>query len=317
MVTQSGFERLWGSMRTMMPEAIVPGPRISGRGYPRGMNEGTAMIATTHRIEVDGDRVVKTYRSWARGEPWREWRGISLLHEHAPGLGPAPISARLEDEPPSIVMSRVPGESLGPGPVTPAQLDALAAALERLHRAIPAAALATAEPQDDPAQFDELLRRNFVARAEGATEAAVDPVVHRAVAAARAFLDSGWVERGARIGEPSPAFGLNDGNLANYLWDGASVRVVDFESAGRCDRAYELADFVEHIAPRVHAGIRAEDLLGRLDLRPDEHARIRAYRPAFAVFWLLRLLPGGGSARRNPPGTCAAQAAHLLDLLGA
>jgi hypothetical protein len=64
----------------------------------------------------------------------------------------------------------------------------------------------------------------------------------------------------------------------------------------------------------AHAGIRAQELLGRLGLRPDECARIRAYRPAFAVFWLLRLLPGGGAARRNPPGTLAAQAAHLLAL---
>jgi hypothetical protein len=277
------------------------------------MTDALAMIATTHQIEFTGDRVVKTYRSWDRGQPQREWRGLTVLHEHAPGLGPVPISARLDAEPPSIVMSRLPGEPLGTAPIAPEQLDALAEALRRLHGAVPREALANLEPQDDPASFDALLHRALAAGADAALDA--EPVVRRAVAAAREFLDSGWVERGARIGEPSPAFALNDGNLANYLWDGESVRVVDLESAGRLDRAYDLADFVEHISPRMRAGIRAADLLARIDLRPDEQARLRAYRPAFAVFWLLRLLPGGGSARRNPPGSCAAQAAHLLALL--
>jgi hypothetical protein len=276
-------------------------------------SSAAAAVSTTHLIAYDGERVVKTYRSWERGEPRREWRGLTLLHDYAPGLGPAPISARLDDVPPSIVMSRLPGEPLGTRPVTPEQLDAMAATLERLHRSVPEHALATAEPQDDPASFDALLRRSIAASSD-AVAALGDAAVLRAVAAARAFLDSGWVERCARIGRPSPAFCLNDGNLANYLWDGATVRVVDLESAGRLDRAFDLADFVEHISPRARAGIRAEDLLGRLDLRPDERARVEAYRPAFAVFWLLRLLPGGGSARRNPPGTLEAQAEHLLSL---
>ncbi|HEX4788751.1 MAG TPA: phosphotransferase [Actinospica sp.] len=276
------------------------------------MTDAPAAVATTHRIEFDGERVVKTYNSWARGEPLREWRGLTLLHEYAPGLGPAPIAARLDLEPPSIVMSRVPGESLGTRPVTPDQLDALAEALQQLHASVPEKRLADVEPQNDPASFDELLHRAFAARAHAASE--TEPMVRRAVAAARAFLDSGWVGRCAGIGEPSPVFAMNDGNLANYLWDGACVRVVDLESAGRLDRAFDLSDFVEHISARAHAGIRAQELLGRLGLRPDECARIRAYRPAFAVFWLLRLLPGGGAARRNPPGTLAAQAAHLLAL---
>jgi hypothetical protein len=278
------------------------------------MTEATAVF-TTHLITFDGDRVVKTYRSWERGEPRREWHGLRLLHTHAPGLGPEPIAARLDELPPSIVMGRVPGEPLGTRPITSAQLDALAAVLDRLHRSIPENALADAEPQDDPARFHALLLRTFADRAEAA--AGTEPVVVEALAAARAFLDSGWVERGAAIGVPSPAFCMNDGNLANYLWDGASVRVVDLENAGRLDRAYELADFVEHISPRLRSGIRAHDVLDRLDLRADESERVRAYRPAFAVFWLLRLLPGSSSARRNPPGTLEAQAAHLLGLLAA
>jgi len=43
---------------------------------------------------------------------------------------------------------------------------------------------------------------------------------------------------------------------------------------------------------------------------------IRAYRRLLATFWLLMLLPGSPSHRRNPPGTLQRQASRLLELLG-
>jgi hypothetical protein len=41
--------------------------------------------------------------------------------------------------------------------------------------------------------------------------------------------------------------------------------------------------------------------------------QVRRY--LWAMFWLHLLLPGGPSARRNPPGTADLQAGRLLDLL--
>jgi Mg-chelatase subunit ChlD len=41
------------------------------------------------------------------------------------------------------------------------------------------------------------------------------------------------------------------------------------------------------------------------------------YRTLFAVFWLLMLLPDGRAHHRNPPGSLADQAAHVLHLLAA
>jgi hypothetical protein len=46
---------------------------------------------------VDPERrvVVKSFLQAHRGEPEREWRALTLLAEHAPGLAPEPIRADL------------------------------------------------------------------------------------------------------------------------------------------------------------------------------------------------------------------------------
>jgi hypothetical protein len=67
-------------------------------------------------------------------------------------------------------------------------------------------------------------------------------------------LDSGWSWLcRTKIGWPdvdgvTPVFGSGDGNLANYLWDGTRVRLVDFEYSGVSDRAFELAEATEHVS---------------------------------------------------------------------
>jgi thiamine kinase-like enzyme len=40
--------------------------------------------------------------------------------------------------------------------------------------------------------------------------------------------------------ELPPVFGSGDGNLANFLWDGSRVRVVDFEFSGRSEHLLAL-----------------------------------------------------------------------------
>ena len=277
----------------------------------------TVSVFTTHHVEISGNRVVKTFKSWDRGEHRREWRGLSLLHEYAPGLGPEPISADLDKQPPSIVMSRVPGEPLGTRRMTPEQIDALVTALDRMHGAVPAEALAEADPQDTPPSIGSLLRTMLLASVPPTEGGGAEPIVREAFEAARRVIESDWVERGANLGDPKPVFGINDGNLANFLWDAetGTVHVIDFESAGRNDRAFELADLAEHISLWLGAQTDADDVLARLELNDAERTRLRLYRPAFAAFWLLRLLPDGHSARRNPPGTLEAQAERLLGLV--
>jgi hypothetical protein len=275
---------------------------------------------STHDITVEEGIAVKRFRSpvggderWLYGdEPRRELRALKLLARYAPGLAPRPIRADLDADPPLITMSRVPGEPLGTRPATEAQEDAIAVALKRLHHAIPPSVLATVERVPGSLQ---LLRERVRDMAHACDADVLDPLPRQARRAALAWLDSGWAECQASV-TGQPVFAQCDPNLANHLWNGHSVHLVDFETSGRGERATELADFVEHITVWAHAGINAETFLDRFDLDPGERQQITRLRRLFAAFWVMRLLPGGGAYQRNPPGTFDRQASRLLDLLG-
>jgi hypothetical protein len=49
----------------------------------------------THDLSV-GEAVVKTFRSYGRGEHRREWEALVLLDRYAPGLAPRPLTAELD-----------------------------------------------------------------------------------------------------------------------------------------------------------------------------------------------------------------------------
>jgi thiamine kinase-like enzyme len=143
----------------------------------------------------------------------------------------------------------------------------------------------------------------------------LDPLPRQAYRAALSWLEKGWADRPASV-TGQPVFAQCDPNLANHLWDGHDVHLVDFETSGRGDRAGELADFVEHVTVWAHAGIDAEAFLDRFDLGPGERPQITQLRRLFAAFWVMRLRPGGGAWHRNPVGTFERQASRVLDLLG-
>jgi Ser/Thr protein kinase RdoA (MazF antagonist) len=261
----------------------------------------------THDISVGKHEVVKRFRSWARDEHRREWHALTMLAAYAPGLAPAPLGADLDSVPPYVRMSRVPGCSLAGQIVTAACLDAVAAAIERLHAAVPAEALAAVRPQ-------RWLAAGAISRLE--SYAAVrrpdhaDRVVRSAFDAAVHWL--------ACAAEPDPdaltsVFGQGDGNLANYLWDGQRVRLVDFEDSGRSDRAFELAAFAEHLSVWQDAGVDTDALLARFEFTPAQRARILFFRRCFGFFWLLKLL----GADDDRLGTLHGEALRLLAMLDA
>jgi hypothetical protein len=269
-------------------------------------------MASTHAVEVGSATVVKRFRRWDQDEHRREWRALTLLAEHMPGLAPAPVCAELEADPPSVTMTRLEGEPLA-GRLTDVQLDGLAEAVAAVQAAVPEPIL-RGLPSRLLHPLVALRRlRGWCARRPPLGE---DPLVARAFAAV-----TDWVGR-PRLDEVfaaelTPVFGSGDGNLANYLWDGERVRVVDFEYSGMSDRAYELAEVVEHVSVWVDDAFDAPALLSRSEPTSAEKARLRECRRLLALFWFLSVLSEDSKRPRNLPGTAVRQAGRLLALLGA
>jgi aminoglycoside phosphotransferase len=271
----------------------------------------TGQPGTTHCLQIRADVVVKRFRSYKRGEPQREWRALGMLARYAPGLAPAPLHTDLDADPAVVVMSRLPGEAMGTRPLTAGQVAEVATSIRRLHRAAPPGVLEAIEPMPfGPVTAAAQVRA--MAAAHGVPD---DPDARRALRRASTWLERGRVERAVASG-CTAVFGHGDANLANYLHDGDTVRLVDFEDSGRSDRAWEVAIFTEHLSVHGRGQVPAGLVLGHFESGTAERARIHEYRRLLATFWLLMLLPGGPSHGRNPLSTLQHQAFRLLELLG-
>jgi len=265
----------------------------------------------THWVDLDCGRdvVVKSFRSWGRGEPGREWAALTLLADHEPGLSPEPVSADLAGEPPVIEMSRLPGLPLGGGPVSAKQAAGLVHALGRLWHAVPPAAVTEA--------YGPLcLCAGFAGqvRAMQATAAGLDAgqAVRRAAEAGADWLASGRAGEAERC---EVVLGHGDPNLANFLWDGTQIRIVDFEDSGPSCRAFDLAILVEHRSAWAECGLDADRFLASFSLTPAELTALADYRRLAALYWLLKLSPGHQPGNPDRHDTLTSHATRLLTLL--
>ncbi|MFJ3707662.1 aminoglycoside phosphotransferase family protein [Streptomyces sp. NBC_01267] len=272
-----------------------------------------ADLTTTHTLDIGPTTVVKRYRSWDRDEPRREWQTLTLLARHAPGLAPRPLDRSAH--PPAVTMERVPGTPLRGTHVGPAQTTALAAALTRLHEAVPRTQLDALPPRLWPPAL--ILRgvRDQCAQ-PSPTAPDTDPTEQAALSAGTAWISAPHLDTLAATEPTTPVLGFADGNLANYLWDGTRIRLVDFESAGRADRIHELAEITEHISAWSDSELDTDTLLGHFTLTLAETRRLRELRRLTALMWLCMLTLDRATAHpRNPPGTVTRQARRLLHLL--
>ncbi|MEU5299802.1 phosphotransferase [Streptomyces noursei] len=105
----------------------------------------------THDLTLHPDRVVKRFRAAEGPGPYaRERRALTLLGRHAPGVAPPLLSSHAPahaGDPPTLVMSRLPGTPLRGTPLTERQLAAWAQTVRTLHAAHPRNPPGTAERQ--------------------------------------------------------------------------------------------------------------------------------------------------------------------------
>jgi hypothetical protein len=262
---------------------LTPSPELS-------FSDTVQRVTQTHSVSIEGSVVTKRYVSVERDEHLREWAALGAISAQTSDLAPTPLSLTAG---PTLTMSLVPGRSLA-GVLTQAELDGLELALRTLWSL----------PTDGvlPSLLPVLIKR--VRRdIDGFTASGL---VEEARLAAADWLTDGpdlLLESSAAV------IGHGDPNLANYLWDGERVRIVDFEDAGVSDVALELATLVEHLSARQ------TDWTAFLNRFPVDPLRLLTARRLWAIFWLTLLRPGGPSAHRNPPETPAEQAKRVLSLL--
>lgn len=263
----------------------------------------------THRLTVSGDVVRKRFVSWADGEAEREWTGLVTLAGAVPGLAPTPIGREVEDGAPVVVMSRLPGASLGNRALSPAQVDGLGASLRRLFAA--PVGVEVAERALGPAGLRGLTEK-WAVEEHDLAGCRDRRLVGDALEQAR-----DWLARhdGRYDGLVDRVLSRGDGNLANLVWDGRVCRFVDFEDFGCSELTYELADLVEHASSRLRDLLDTDRLLAGFDLAAEQRERLAAHRRLLAVFWLVMLLPDSRGFARNPAGSTDLQARHVLELL--
>ena len=267
----------------------------------------------THQVEVGDDGVVKRFGLAETAAADREWSCLVLLAGEAPGLAPRPLHRERRDGGTVIRMERVPGVPLSLAPIAADQLRALGLALARLHRVPLDAARAARVPARllGAGELPGFLSERLASAAD--VRECEDPALVQAALG----LAAAWLERPLHVPDVRlTGIGIADLNPANVLWDGRACRLVDFEDGGLTDRTFDLADHVEHLASRLHGVYPPDALAEAAGLPGHERSRQESYRRLWAIFWLLKLLPGSSGFSRNPAGTTENQARHVLALLG-
>jgi hypothetical protein len=229
---------------------------------------------------------VKVYRVDDRHRAEREWLSLAFLSGHQAVSAPAPLWADPDPGQPAIGMTLVPGRPFPETGDRQGPLRALAA-VQRQYAELPLPGELAAMERVDSAS-------HYVRRITGIWA----PVIksHSRDALTRDLLQilSEWEDSGdaAVLAEPARRiFSRGDSNLLNWLWDGTSIRVVDYEFAGYSDLAFDCADLTEHISSR-QTGIDDQawaEVVSLAGLSSGDQRRFQAAQRTCALRWLAVL----------------------------
>ncbi len=256
---------------------------------------------------------LKLYKVDTRERAATEWRALNLLREHGYSRQPQPLHYSVDPTLPVVVMQLLVGAPLGEQQLTRAQLAELAASLGEMYAITYAATqarfwLAAGTP--------ELTLNRLRTAYEQKMLGPSDPTTREAHSLLQAWLRSPGPDI---VLQPAPlVFTRNDPNLANCLWAGQRIGMVDFENAGWNPISFDLADLLEHPQSRTTPDHEWGWFLSQLGLEDEELTRLRTSRQLLALFWLTRCWPtpaeGPSSPRRQQWSTCLERCRQLVPL---
>jgi hypothetical protein len=234
----------------------------------------------------DGPVCVKVYRVDDRRRAEREWLSLGFLAGHHVPSAPLPLWADPDPAQPAIGMTFLPGRPFPETGDRREPLRALAAVHCRYAELPLPAELAGLERIDSASHYIHRITRIW---APAVTSHPRDALTRDLLQILREWEDSGDA---AVLAEPArPVFSRGDSNLLNWLWDGTSIRVVDYEFAGYSDLAFDCADLAEHISSR-EAGIGDQawaEALSLAGLAGHDRRRFEAAQRTCALRWLAVL----------------------------
>ncbi len=233
-----------------------------------------------------GPVCVKIYRVDDRRRAEREWLSLTFLSGHQVQSAPGSLWADPHPAQPAIGMTFLPGRLFPETGDRQEPLRALAA-VQRQYAGLPLPReLGTTERIDSASHYIRRITNIWVPAVKS----------HARDALTRDLLQilGQWEQSGdaAVLAEPARRiFSRGDSNVLNWLWDGTSIRVVDYEFAGYSDLAFDCADLTEHISSR-QAGIDDQawaEIIGLAGLGSEDQRRFDAAQRTCALRWLAVL----------------------------
>ncbi len=227
---------------------------------------------------------LKIYRADRRRRAATEWHALTRLWRYGYDFVPQPFHHYADQSQPAVVMEFIGRTWLGERRLSRAQLESLLEAHQRLYRITPD----SSDTQFRPSTGNSRVLVPRVAGGEwGADPRRGDPLAEEAYALWQAWRKGGDP---ALLLEPAGrVLSSGDPNLANCCWGRRRLRIVDFEYCGWSDRAFDLADLVEHVQSRGTPDEDWEWFIEQFELSSGEQRRFQAARRLFASFWLMKI----------------------------
>ena len=235
------------------------------------------------RLDAGQQRCVKVYKVDDRRRLEREWNALTLLARQGVHGVPQPLWCADDPCVPMMCMTLLAGTPVADLADPLPALAALPGLMQQIQEA-PLAVFQRIERIDCAAHYVNRINRvwpeQFLRHPQDDLTQEMRDLLRWWRLTDDADLACEWAPR---------ILSRGDSNLLNWLWDGHSIGVVDFEFCGYADRVFDAADLVEHISARPIDDAVWDSVVADLGITRSDRRRFLAARRTCAMRWLAVL----------------------------